>query len=432
MQSVVWRLVKLASPIAFGRIAIVGMGIVDLIIVGQFAGDELPQLTLAYSIVGPLTIGGMGLMLGVQVLSARAVGAGTLALAGRVWRKGVVVAVVGGGVVWCVVALGAQPLFVGVGVEPELARSGALIAQVLAFSVPFHLLFVDSTNFLEAAERPVPGAVFMWCAAIVNLVLNLLLVPLFGALGSAWTTVAARVFLAASLVGFILLAPSVKAFLARCDSSVTFVSLLAIGGAATVSGLVEAGAFASLGLIAVRISPESLATFSIATGGLLTAVGMLSAGLGAAAAVLVSQETGRHNLRQAQRVGWIAIGLNAVTVLVIGALCALFANTVANAFTSDAEIAALFVGVMWLTAILFTPDLGQMVADPALRARGENWFPTAVRLVAFVGLAPALAVWFVEVRGFDLSGVFWAIIIASSGAYLALLWRWWTLRRQGC
>jgi hypothetical protein len=39
--TIVARLVRLGGPIAIGRTAIIGMGIVDLVVVGQFAGDEV-------------------------------------------------------------------------------------------------------------------------------------------------------------------------------------------------------------------------------------------------------------------------------------------------------------------------------------------------------------------------------------------------------
>lgn len=427
--AIVMSLVRLGGPIALGRMAIIGMGIVDLIVVGQFAGDELPDLTLAYALAGPLTIGSIGLMLGVQILGAQAVGAGTKALAGQVWRRGVRLGVVAAAVTLALVSAAAEPFYLLVGVAPALATSGSELAQIVVFSLVFHLVFVASTNFLEALQRPTPGAVAMWLATGINLIANLALVPLFGAKGCAWTTVLVRIFLATSLIAYIWRTPAIKPFTAPIRTGVAYTTLLTIGGAATVSGLVEAGAFATMGLVAVRIDPESMATFSIATGGLLSFIGMLSLGLGSAAAVLVSRAIGENDLVAARRIGWTAIGLNAVMVLVVGVACVMFAAQVASLFTSNLAIATMFAGVMGLTAILFTPDLGQMVVDPALRARGDNWFPTAVRLLAFVVGAPALAIWLVEFQRFDVSGVFLAIIAASSTAFLVLLARWTVLSK---
>ncbi len=429
-STTVASLFRLGGPIALGRTAIIGMGIVDLVVVGQLAGESLPQLTLAYSIVGVLTIGGIGLMLGVQVLAARAVGAGTPPLAGAIWRRGIQLAVLAGAAVIVFVVLISESFFLLVGVEAELAASGALLAQILSLSILLHLIFVASTNFLEALKRPVPGAVLMWVALLINLVLNLILVPVYGVLGSVWTTVAARLFLAVSLVVYILSAKSVRQYLGRSGETVSFMALLSVGGAATISGMVEAGAFSAMGLVAVRISPEAMAVFSIASGGLLSLVGMLSGGLGAATAVLVSRSLGEGDDAQAARTGWTALVTNLVIVGSIAFVCYLFAEVIAGLFTSNIVIASLFAAMMGLVAILFLPDLGQMVLDPALRARGDNWYPTVIRLVCFVGIAPLLAFWLVEYQGYDLSGVFVGIITASSLAFLALLVRWISLGRM--
>ena len=47
-----------------------------------------------------------------------------------------------------------------------------------------------------------------------------------------------------------------------------------------------------MALVAARVDAESMATFGLATGGLLSFIAMISAGIGSAGAVLVSQAVG--------------------------------------------------------------------------------------------------------------------------------------------
>ena len=155
---------------------------------------------------------------------------------------------------------------------------------------------------------------------------------------------------------------------------------------------------------------------------------MISLGLGNATTVLVSHEIGQSNVATAHRIGWTAIVLNTLIMLVIGILCIRYAYIIAAGFTSYLPISTLFAGVMCLTAILLIPDTGQIVVDPALRAKGQNWFPTTVRFVAFVLGAPPLAFWLVEYQNYDISGVFMALIGASSVAFIVLIARWHSLR----
>ena len=77
--------------------------------------------------------------------------------------------------------------------------------HVLALSIPLHLLYIAGTYFLEAIKKPGISTVVMWVANAVNLGLNLLWVPEHGAIGSAWATVGARVFLAGALLLWIFL-----------------------------------------------------------------------------------------------------------------------------------------------------------------------------------------------------------------------------------
>src|SRR3989442_3293217 len=87
------RLVRLAAPVAVGRLGIVGMGLVDVVVIGQLAPTELAHQALGWTINGPALLGGIGLLFGVQLLTARLVGAGRAGETGAIWRRGLTVAV---------------------------------------------------------------------------------------------------------------------------------------------------------------------------------------------------------------------------------------------------------------------------------------------------------------------------------------------------
>ena len=240
------------------------MGLVDMTVVGQLAPGQLAHQALGWTISGPATIGGMGLLLGVQVLTARAIGAGNRGSVTAIWHRGLVIAAVAGALVWIAASTLVEPLLTALGVAPALAKSGGAVARVLSLSVPFHLMFIASTNFLEALQRPTPGAVIMWGANAVNLLLNLALVPPWGAIGSAWATVTSRLILVTAIVTFIRVAPSLASFRVRVAPATRagYRALLTIGAAAAMSSVVEAGAFAAMGIIAARLGATAVATFS--------------------------------------------------------------------------------------------------------------------------------------------------------------------------
>ena len=67
-------LLRLAGPVALARLGIMGMGIVDTIMVGQLAPHQLADLALGWAPTGVVLVTGLGLLTGVQVLGARALG----------------------------------------------------------------------------------------------------------------------------------------------------------------------------------------------------------------------------------------------------------------------------------------------------------------------------------------------------------------------
>src|SRR5262245_2748268 len=75
-------LLRIAGPVALARFGIMSMGVADTIIVGQLAAKELPYLALGWAPTGVLIVAGIGLLVGVQVLAARAIGEGNPAHAG--------------------------------------------------------------------------------------------------------------------------------------------------------------------------------------------------------------------------------------------------------------------------------------------------------------------------------------------------------------
>src|SRR3569832_1645974 len=196
---------RLAGPVADARLGIMGMGIADTVVVWQIAPAELPSLALGWAPTGVLLVTGIGLLMGVQVLAARAIGENRPADAGAIWRRGLEISLAAGIVGAIGLALFVEPMLLGFGIEPALAHSSAEVSRILGLSLALHFAYVCCAFFVEAIQRPVPGTVVIWLANLVNLALNLALVPSLGARGSAWSTVGGRNFLFAALGGWILL-----------------------------------------------------------------------------------------------------------------------------------------------------------------------------------------------------------------------------------
>jgi MATE family multidrug resistance protein len=268
----------------------------------------------------------------------------------------------------------------------------------------------------------------MWAANIVNLALNLWWVPEHGAVGSAWATVGARVFLAAAILLWIYLLRDGAHYGVRKLGAPgpSYRALLAVGIAAAVSQAVEAGAFSAMTVIAGRLGAEIVSAYQIMLN-LMALVFMVALGVGAAAAVLVSEATGRRAPADAARAGWTAIALNAVGMIAAAIGMLIFADEIGRLYTSDTAIAALIASLIWVAAFVLHPDGAQVDTASALRARGDNWFPTFSHILAYAVVMPVLGYWLAEHEGMGGAGLLFAIFWSSVLSAAVLLLRWWAL-----
>jgi len=428
-RSLVWRLLRLAGPVALARLGIMGMGVVDVMVVGQFKPRELPHQALAWAPIGVLLVTGIGLLTGVQVLAAREFGAGRRRAAGAAWRRGLVVATLAGlGSIALVWGLG-ERLYTVFGIDPALAVPAAQVARILALSMPLHFLYVATALFLESIQRPLLSVVVMWGANVVNLMLNLVLVPEFGALGSAWATGGARLVLALGVVGWLLRSADAFELGARGPvSGPSYRELLGVGGAAAVSHAAEAGAFSGMTMIAGRLGAGEVAAYQILLN-LLALMFMAALGISAATAVLTSDAVGRRDSEAATRASFLGLAVSVVFAAATALVVLVLAVPLGRAYTADPTLAAQIAGLLWLVALIMAPDAGQAVAAAALRARGDNWFPTVSHLLAYAVVMPLLGFTLAEKQARGVPGLMLAILIASVLSCGVLSARMWMLRR---
>lgn len=412
-------LLRLSGPVALSRLGIMGMAIADVVMVGQIAPKELPIQALGWAPTGIFLFTAVGLLVGVQVLSARLIGENRGAEAGGVLRRGLILALVASLVIAALLWFGTEPGLILMGIEAELARQSAGVTHILALSLPLQLAFTAASLFVEGVQKPLPASVTMWLANGVNVGLNAALIPAFGAEGSAWATVGSRAFLALGLLGYLALAPGFRAYrpFARPHAATPgFPALLQIGVAAGLSQAAEAGAFSIMTIIAGRIGAEAVAAYQILLN-LMGVVFMVALGVSTATAVLVAEARGRNDEGRAREAAWAGLLLNTAFMAAFGVVFLLAPDPISRAYTADLAIAGLVAAAMPAAAAALIPDGGQGVIAQSLRARGDNWFPTGSHVLSYVLVMPPLG-WFLGERlergvGGIIEAIVWASVLSS-------------------
>lgn len=412
-------LLVLAWPVVLARLGIMTMGLTDAIVVGNYSGEQLAFHALAWAPTSIVLTTAVGLMMGVQVMTARMLGEGRRHEVGAVLRRGTAYALQIG-VVSMIAMIAFGPwLMRHAGLADGLGEGAAPALIVFALSMPAYLISVAAQFFLEALGRPKAGMWAMWVANGVNLLLNLVLVPDLlglgpsGAVASAWATFGARAALAVFLVIYILRLPEARALgiFAKPRRDLTAErEQRKVGYGAGSSYFIEVGAFAAMTFIAGQLGAVETTAWTIALN-VSAIVFMVPMGLSAATAVLVGRAYGARDPDGVLRAGLIGVAVVTALSLIIALIIWPTADILAGAYNRDPALLAVAASALALTTLFFVADAIQVVAASANRAAGDVWWPTIMHFVAYSMIMMPLGWWLAHEIG--VNGLVWAVIIAS-------------------
>jgi MATE family multidrug resistance protein len=431
-------LLTLSGPVVLSRLGIMAMGLTDAVVVGRYSATELGYHALGWAPTSVVLTAVVGLLTGVQVMTARAVGEGRRDKTGAVLRRGLVYSFWIGLVSTAILAAVGPPFLHAIGLEKDLADGASRALLVFALSLTGYAISVACSFWLEGLSRPGPAATAMWAANVVNLALVLLFVPgtfglpAGGAVGAAWATFGARTFLALAMLGFIVRMGEARAlgvFTKPEPDRAAATEQRRIGYGAGVSNFLEVSAFASMNVIAGWISGLAVAAWAIVLN-VAAIVFMVPLGLATGAAVLVGKAYGARDPAGVNRAGAVAFAVTGVFGLIISFAIWPTAGLIAQGYTTDPATIAMAAPALVLACLFFFPDCLQVVAAQALRARGDVWLPTYTHLASYILVMTPLAWWFAIPLKMGIDGIVWAVVIASFLSGGLLLGRFWMLSRR--
>lgn len=430
------ELVNLAWPVVLSRLGIMTMGLTDAIVVGNYASQELAFHALGWAPTSIIVTTAVGLMFGVQVMTARLLGEGRRSETGAVFRRGVSYALQIGLVSMIGMILIGPWGLRHMGLADGLGEGASWPLIVFSLSMPAYLVSVAAQFFLEAMGHPKAGMWAIWVANGINLALNLLLVPdllglgFDGAFASAWATFFARGSLAVFLVWWIVRLPDARAlgiFAKPPRDLAAEREQRRIGYGGGSSYFVEVGAFAAMTFIAGRLGALETTAWTIALN-ISAIVFMVPLGLSAATAVLVGRAYGARDQPELVRSGLIGMAVVAGLTGVIGLFVWPFARELVAIYNREPEVLALAASAVALTALFFVADAIQVVAASANRAAGDIWWPTIMHIVSY-GLIMIPLGWVLS-QHLGINGLVWAVIIASLVSAVLLTGRFVRVTRR--
>lgn len=438
-----WRL---AMPLAAQQIGLQLMGSFDTAILGHYSATALAGVGVATGLVFALTCVAMGILLGMDSVVPRAIGAGDPDRADRALLAGLRLAVIVGVpttlLVW--MSRWALPYF---GAEPAVSAEAHSYILGRLFGVVPYLLSVAMRAYLAAHGRTYPLLIaviggnlanaagdyilIFGDAGLVRIGLPALGVPELGAFGSALSTSLVQV-ITVVLYGFAIARlrrdlgrPPLRQMLAAKLSEAALAASRADpkwkgSEVATITHhglpiglhlLAEVGVFAIAGILAARLGTAAAGGHAIAIT-IASFTFSATVGIGSATAVRVGLAIGAGGpdaLAKARHRGLVGLGVG-MAVMSLGVLgFLLIPRSLASIFTDDATLLAMAPRLLFIAAFFQLYDGIQAVAAGALRGAGDNRVTMWANLIGHyaIGLPISLALGFGTSLG--VRGIWWGL-----------------------
>lgn len=422
------ELMRLAIPIVLARSGIMLMITVDIVMLGQFSSQELAYQSIGLSLVMPLIVIGLGLLSGTLVMCANRFGANAQSECGALWRSSLPYAVCLGMIGLGIAQFG-QTILTSTGQSPLLSVHGGEVIRITGYGMPAFMLMLTTAFFLEGIKRPLPWAIIVLSANVLNGFLNWILIyggmgfPELGAAGAAWATTISRWFIAIALLAFVWNMVDRQQFGTRgrlFRASATWPQQRRIGYAIGIGAGADSCAFAILGIFAGWLGPLSIAAFAL-TFNLFTMIFMVTLGIGSATTVRVGIAHGQNDPSGVAYAGWTGLLANSVVMLVIGG-CLIFGSEIVTAlFTNDPSLLLIAIPMVCFTAFVLIFDGGQSVIASALRGQRDVWAPCVIQFSSYFLIMIPLAYILAFQAQHGAMGLVEAMLIASlfAGGLLA-------------
>jgi multidrug resistance protein, MATE family len=432
-----WRrelraMVALAVPVVLSELGWMAQGVVDTIMVGRLGPAAIGAVALGNAVCYTPSLFGVGLMLGLDTLVAQAYGREDHDECHRWLAQGVYLA--------CIVTVPLMALtglaaffFPRFGITAEVAQPAGAYTSVLLWGTLPLLLYAAARRYLQGVGQVRVITATYLAANLVNWFLNWVLIygklgfPALGVLGSAISTVFARVTMAVALMGFAWRYERSRGHpLFHHWAAIEWArlkTLVKLGAPAASQILLEVGAWNLATFTAGYLTPVALATHQIVLN-YASVTYMVPLGISAAAAVSVGHAVGAGDPARARRAGWMALALGTGFMVLAAIALVLFPRPLIELYTNDPRVMAAAPALLGIVAAFEVFDAVQTVSTGALRGLGETRAPMWANLVGYWAMGLPLGFFLCFGLKWGIYGLWIGLTLALIVIALALLARW--------
>jgi putative MATE family efflux protein len=339
-------LLRLSAPNVLAMVMTVLVGIAETYYVGRLGTAPLAAMALVFPfamLTQMMSAGAMGG--GVSAAISRALGAGDVARAQSLLQHALVIGV-GAGLLYSAIFVLGGPLFYHwLGGQGEVLDEAQRYAQVLFSGALFVWLINTLASVLRGTGNMRAPSVALVLTSVLQIVLGGVLslgagpIPALGMVGVAWGHIIATALGVLYFLGYLVtgqgrLRLQLKPFALQ---SGLFKDILKVGAVACLSPVQSVLAILIFTGLLAQQGTEALAGYGIGQR-LEFLLIPIAFGIGVASVPMVGMAMGAGQVARARRVAWVAGGVSALNLGLIGAVVTLAPELWAQLFTQDATV----------------------------------------------------------------------------------------------
>lgn len=372
-------LILLALPIILGQIGQMLITAGDVYIASMYSTSSVASIGVAGGIINPFFLFGIGLTIGISPSISIGRGAGTDR---RDSLTSIVVYSSFWGMFVTLLALIASHFIPHFGLEPSLIPSIQKYISIVAWSLPFGIIFQGIKEYLQAYEDVVFANAISIFAVFLNLAANYILVFGFfgispiGEEGLAWASLITRVV--QFLFIFLYVVKKEKWFKFSMQFSLnTFKFSLPIA----IMFFMEVLAFCSVTILSGKISVIAAATNNIIMT-LASILFMIPLSISSAVAVKIGNAFGRKDFAEIKLYTTSSLIIIIGFVLLSSFFLLAYPQTILQFISNDPAVILLGVKLLLIVAIFQFSDSVQVVLTGILRGLEQTKLSS---IMVFIG-----------------------------------------------
>lgn len=386
-------LYRLSMPMIVSMIALMGFNLLDAYYIGLLGRHELAALAFTLPITSGVFALNLGLSAGVSAILSRIFGQKDRDLARRLITHSLFYSVMILGAFSVSAYFAIDLIFPALGASEELMPFIRQYMSVWLLGIVFLVIPMVINGALRASGDARSPSFIMSVSALINGIVDPLLIfglgpfPQLGMQGAALSSVCAWVFSATAALLILIRRENLLDFSWPSASLLkdSWQRLFTIALPAILNNLMAPVAMTLLVALVAQFGPDAVAATGVGAR-LEPLILIVVMSMTSAVGVMVGQNLGAGQLVRVRRVVRTGFGFAVAWQLGLGLLMALFAATIASAFSESAGVAHVLQHYLWIQPLSFSMLAVAMLSVSILNAMHQPLLGILVSVVRLFGL----------------------------------------------